>query len=354
MSAADLKETMRQMALDMGFQQVHFTRPDVSHYQAQHWSQIEAGYHADMDWLERNTDVRYHPESLHPGTQTVILVRLDYLMDRDAAVIASDRGDIAQYAVGRDYHKVMRRRLTQLGHEIQTLLDPIGFRAFVDSAPVLERQLAEQSGMGWIGKNTLLLNEQAGSWFFLGELFLTCPIEPDPPRTTQHCGSCTSCLDTCPTDAFVKEGVLDAAKCISYLTIENAGPIPERYRKAIGNRIYGCDECQWRCPFTKFAPLSTEADFQPRAAIYQRPLDELWQWQEDQFLSRMEGSPIRRIGYQSWLRNIAVAMGNSGRKDWVPLLAARREHTSALVQEHIDWAIAQLNASCDPVTVSPD
>jgi len=161
-------------------------------------------------------------------------------------------------------------------------------------------------------------------------------------------------LDTCPTDAFVKEGVLDAAKCISYLTIENAGPIPERYRKAIGNRIYGCDECQWRCPFTKFAPLSTEADFQPRAAIYQRPLDELWQWQEDQFLSRMEGSPIRRIGYQSWLRNIAVAMGNSGRKDWVPLLAARREHTSALVQEHIDWAIAQLNASCDPVTVSPD
>lgn len=343
MSSTSMKEEIRQLALSSGFQQVHFTQPDVSAYATQHWQQIEAGYHADMDWLERNTGVRYHPETLHSGTKTIMLVRLDYLVDRDDELIASDRGVIAQYALGRDYHKVMRRRLTQLGSAIETLLAPTGFRAFVDSAPVLERQLAEQSGMGWIGKNTLLLNEEAGSWFFLGELFLTLELEPDPPRTTKHCGSCTACMDACPTDAFVREGVLDAGKCISYLTIENHGPIPEVYRKAMGNRIYGCDDCQWRCPFTKFSQPSTEPDFQPRSDFYQKPLDELWQWSETTFLSVMEGSPIRRIGYQSWMRNIAVAMGNSGKREWMSLLENKRATLSPMVQEHIDWAVAQLD-----------
>lgn len=337
-----LKEKIRKLALDCGFQQVHFTVPDVSAYKELHWHQISKGYHGGMDWLERNTELRYAPEKLQPGTQSIMMVRLDYLSDLDASVIASDHGYIAQYALGRDYHKLMRQRLSRLGKEVDGLLAPMGFRAFVDSAPILERQLAELSGMGWIGKNTLLMNEQAGSWFFLGELFLTLPLSPDVPKEKRHCGTCTACLDTCPTDAFVAEGVLDAGKCISYLTIEHHGSIPVEFRQQIGNRIFGCDECQWQCPFNRFAKISQEADFKPREHLENQPLNALWSWTEIQFLKYTEGTPMRRIGYQRWQRNLAVAMGNSGRSDWITLLENRINTSDEVVKEHVIWAIEKL------------
>jgi len=337
-----LKEKIRQLTLDMGFQQAHFTRPDVSSYQKLHWQQIESGFHGGMDWLERNTELRYDPEKLHPGTKTILMVRLDYLSDQDVSMIASDRGYIAQYALGRDYHKLMRQRLSRLGKEINELLEPMGYRAFVDSAPILERQLAESSGMGWLGKNTLLLNETAGSFFFLGELFLTLELEADKPKEKRHCGTCTACLDTCPTLAFVSEGVLDSSRCISYLTIEHQGSIPVELRSSIGNRIFGCDDCQWQCPFNKFAKVSQEPDFLPRIQLLNRPLDELWSWSEVQFLKNTEGTPIRRIGYQRWQRNLAVAIGNSNRVDWIAILNERYEQADSMLQEHIDWALDQL------------
>jgi len=346
----NLKEKIRQLTLGMGFQQAHFVKPDVSGYQSLHWQQIESGYHSGMDWLERNTELRYDPEKLHPGTKTILVVRLDYLSDLNATKIARDHGYIAQYALGRDYHKLMRQRLSRLGKEINELLEPMGFRAFVDSAPVLERQLAESSGMGWLGKNTLLLNETAGSFFFLGELFLTLGIDADEPREKRHCGTCTACLDTCPTQAFVSEGILDSGRCISYLTIEHHGTIPVEFRVNIGNRIFGCDDCQWQCPFNKFASESQEPDFTPRSQLLNQPLNELWLWTEPEFLKKTEGSPIRRIGYQRWLRNLAIAIGNSKRTDWISVLQERYEEVDDLVREHVDWALIQLERPDDNVS----
>jgi epoxyqueuosine reductase len=249
---------------------------------------------------------------------------------------------VSRYALGRDYHKLIRKRLQQLAERIQQAIGPFGYRAFVDSAPVLEKAIAQQAGLGWIGKNTLVLNRKAGSWFFLGELFVDLPLPVDTPHTSEHCGSCSACLDICPTGAFVGPYVLDARRCISYLTIELKGAIPAELRPLIGNRVFGCDDCQIICPWNRFARPTSQGDFQPRHQLDNSELAALFRWTEEEFLSRTEGSPLRRTGYQNWLRNLAVGLGNAPSS--IPVLAAleaRREDPSALVREHVAWALAQ-------------
>jgi epoxyqueuosine reductase len=247
---------------------------------------------------------------------------------------------VSRYALGRDYHKLIRKRLQQLAARIQAAIGPFGHRAFVDSAPVLEKAFAERAGLGWIGKNTLLLNRQAGSWFFLGELFVDLALPVDAPQASEHCGSCSACLDICPTAAFVGPYVLDARRCISYLTIELKGPIPLELRPLIGNRVFGCDDCQLVCPWNRFARPTRQADFQPRHGLDNTALAELFCWSEEEFLARTEGSPLRRAGYQRWLRNLAVGLGNA--PSTIPVLQAlesRRKHPSELVREHVAWAL---------------
>jgi epoxyqueuosine reductase len=252
---------------------------------------------------------------------------------------------IARYTLGRDYHKLMRKRLSQLGDKIQHVVSHLGYRAFVDSAPILERPIAQQAGLGWTGKHTLIINRKAGSWFFLGELLINIPLPTDNAEEKQHCGSCTACLDICPTKAFPKPYVLDATRCISYLTIEKKGSIPEELRPLMGNRIFGCDDCQLVCPWNRFAKLTTEDDFHPRHQLDNVTLVSLFNWDEKTFLKRTEGSAIRRTGYDGWLRNIAVALGNShGGDDIIAALEAKRPLCSAMVVEHIDWAINRLKS----------
>ncbi|MFZ3184181.1 MAG: tRNA epoxyqueuosine(34) reductase QueG, partial [Pseudomonas sp.] len=245
-------------------------------------------------------------------------------------------------ALGRDYHKLIRKRLQQLAERIQQAIGPFGYRAFVDSAPVLEKAIAQQAGLGWIGKNTLVLNRKAGSWFFLGELFVDLPLPVDAPHASEHCGSCSACLDICPTGAFVGPYVLDARRCISYLTIELKGAIPVELRPLIGNRVFGCDDCQIICPWNRFARPTSQGDFQPRHQLDNSELAQLFRWTEEEFLSRTEGSPLRRTGYQNWLRNLAVGLGNAPSS--IPVLEAleaRRNDPSELVREHVEWALAQ-------------
>ncbi len=249
---------------------------------------------------------------------------------------------VSRYALGRDYHKLIRKRLQQLAERIQQAIGPFGFRAFVDSAPVLEKAIAEQAGLGWIGKNTLVLNRKAGSWFFLGELFVDVPLPVDTPLDSEHCGRCTACLDICPTRAFTGPFQLDARRCISYLTIELKGPIPEALRPLIGNRVFGCDDCQIVCPWNRFARPSEQSDFQPRHGLDNSSLAELFLWSEEEFLQRTEGSPLRRAGYQRWLRNLAVGLGNA--PSTIPVLQAlraRQDDPSELVREHVAWALRQ-------------
>jgi epoxyqueuosine reductase len=253
-----------------------------------------------------------------------------------------EKAYVSRYALGRDYHKLIRKRVQQLADKIQAEIGPFGFRAFVDSAPVLEKAIAEQAGLGWIGKNTLVLNRKAGSYFFLAELFVDLPLPVDPPHATEHCGRCSACLDICPTNAFVGPYVLDARRCISYLTIELKGAIPQELRPLIGNRVFGCDDCQIVCPWNRFARPSGESDFKPRHNLDNAGLAELFMWDEDKFLSSTEGSPLRRTGYENWLRNLAVGLGNA--PSTIPVLEAlkaRREHPSELVREHVEWALQQ-------------
>lgn len=329
----------------LGFDGLRVTDTNLSDYIASHRWAIEQGLHGEMSYLERNQNRRYQPEKLVPGTLRIICVRMNYLPQEVETVQrlqTPERAYIARYSLGRDYHKFMRKRLTQLAQRLETKIGPFGYRAFVDSAPVLERQLAEKSGLGWIGKNTLLLNEHAGSWFLLGEIFTDLPLPLEKNIARERCGSCTQCLDVCPTGAFVKPWLLDARRCISYITIEYKGSIPLELRPLIGNRIFGCDDCQIFCPWTKFSETSTESDFKPRHKLDSAKLTELFLWDENTFQDKTSGSAIRRCGYECWLRNIAVALGNAPTsKETIEALKIRLAHPSALVREHTEWAVKQ-------------
>jgi epoxyqueuosine reductase len=270
---------------------------------------------------------------------------MDYLAQdthAEAVLASSEKAYISRYALGRDYHKLMRKRLSLLAARIEDAAGGGSYRAFVDSAPVLERAVAERAGLGWIAKNTMLINNEAGSWFFLGEIYTDLPLPIDTQQSEKHCGTCTACLDICPTNAFIGPSQLDARKCISYLTIEHHGSIDPALRPLLGNRIFGCDDCQLCCPWNKFAQFTDEQDFQPRHGLADAALADLLLWDEDTFLARTEGSAIRRIGYERWLRNVAVALGNAKRSDRVVnALLARRDHPSPLVREHVGWALQQ-------------
>mgnify|MGYP003387588250 FL=1 len=338
--ATDIKD----WGVELGFQEVSITDIDLSEYEHHLEEWIDRNYHGVMSYMADNHDKRCHPEQLVPGTIRVVCVRLDYALESDdslASMHNTGKAYVSRYARGRDYHKLIRKRLQKFARRIQDVAGPFGYRAFVDSAPVLERALAEKSGMGWIGKNTMLINKQAGSWFFLGELFTDLPLPVDE-KVSDHCGSCSACLDICPTNAFIKPNLLDATRCISYLTIELRTSIPVEFRKPMGNRIYGCDDCQIVCPWNKFSKPTDEKDFTPRHNLDDAQLIDLFAWTEREFLKRTEGSAIRRIGYDCWLRNIAVALGNApSSKEIVGVLKSRLNNVSAMVNEHIEWALLQ-------------
>ena len=343
-----LTTQIRQWGRELGFQQIGIADLDVEAHAARLRDWLAQHYHGEMEYMARHAALREAPAQLVPGTLRVISLRMDYLPGDTAMVKVLQnpaQAYVSRYALGRDYHKLIRRRLQQLAERIQAEIGNFGYRAFVDSAPVLERAFAEKAGLGWIGKNTMLINKRAGSWFFLGELFTDLPLPIDTPADF-HCGSCTACLDICPTQAFVGPQLLDARRCISYLTIELRGPIPLELRPLIGNRVFGCDDCQLCCPWNKFAAPTQERDFSPRHNLDRAELLALFQWSEAEFLQHTEGSAIRRIGYACWLRNLAVALGNAPpNADIVAVLQARAEHPSALVQEHIAWALARQQAN---------
>ena len=343
--AVTLARAIKAWGRALGFQQIGIARAELGGDEAHLERWLELGRHGEMGWMARHGRRRSRPAALVPGTVTVISGRMDYLPPAvaDAWSVMADptRGFLSRYALGRDYHKVLRRRLQRLADRIEETVGPFGYRAFVDSAPVLEKALARNAGLGWIGKHTNLINRRAGSWFFLGELYTDLPLPPDSPAS-EHCGTCRACLDACPTDAIVAPFELDARRCISYLTIELEGSIPPPLRSLMGNRIYGCDDCQLVCPWNKFAAQSVEPDFAARHGLDAPGLIELFGWDEETFLARTAGSAIRRIGHVRWLRNIAVALGNAPRSDAVRrALAGRRDHPSATVREHVAWALAR-------------
>ncbi len=342
---AGLAARIKAWGVELGFQQVGIAQAELPDDERRLHEWLAQRRHGDMDYMERHGTRRTRPAELVPGTVRVISARMDY-SPPEARPADDVLGDpklayVSRYALGRDYHKVLRIRLQRLADRIASDVGPFGYRAFVDSAPVLEKALARDAGLGWIGKHTNLLNRHAGSWFFLGEIYTDLPLPADA-APTNHCGSCTACIDVCPTRAIVGPYQLDARRCISYLTIEHHGSIPEEFRAALGNRIYGCDDCQLVCPWNRYARLSGEPDFRVRHGLDGSSLIELFSWSEAQFLERTSGSAIRRIGYERWLRNIAVALGNAPRSE--PVLAAlraRADHPSALVREHVAWALAR-------------
>ena len=340
-----LTASIREWAAQLGFQQVGITDIDLTEDALRLDAYLAAGYHGEMEYMASHGTMRSRPDELVPGTLRVISVRMDYLPEdtQMAQILAQpEQAYVSRYALGRDYHKLIRKRLQQLAEKISQEIGPFGHRAFVDSAPVLEKPLARKAGLGWVGKNTLILNRKAGSWFFLGELLVDLPLPIDQPNDRDHCGKCTACLQVCPTQAFVGDRVLDARRCISYLTIELKGAIPEDLRPLIGNRVFGCDDCQLVCPWNRFAKPTQEDDFQPRHRLDNSSLVELFMWTEDEFLARTLGSPIRRIGYERWLRNLAVGLGNAPSTISVlEALKARLEHPSELVREHVRWALQQ-------------
>lgn len=345
LDGAALAAEIKRWGLALGFQQVGIAAASLPQAEARLQTWLAEGRHGDMDYMQRHGSKRSRPAELVPETRSVISVRLDYLPseNRDPKTLLDDgvTAYVSRYALGRDYHKLMRDRLQKLATRIQASIGPFGYRAFTDSAPVMEKPLAEQAGLGWIGKHTNLINHQAGSWFFLGELYTDLELPADLPAT-EHCGSCHACIDVCPTGAITGPFQLDARRCISYLTIELHGSIPEEFRAAIGNRIYGCDDCQLFCPWNKFARHSAEEDFSPRQQLDNSTLVELFTWTEEEFLARTAGSAIRRIGHERWLRNIAVALGNAKTSNAVMrALRARADHPSVLVREHVAWALAR-------------
>ncbi len=328
----------------LGFQQVGISDIDLSQHEAKLQAWLDNHYHGEMQFMAEHGMKRARPAELVPGTVRVISVRMNYLPPD--ARFAKDLKQpntayISRYALGRDYHKLVRNRLKKLGEKIQHVCAEVAFRPFVDSAPVLEHAIAEKAGIGFTGKHSLTINKEAGSWFFLGELFINLPLPVDKP-VEEGCGTCSACITICPTQAIVEPYVVDARRCISYQTIENKGSIPEELRPLLGNRIYGCDDCQLICPWNRFGQLTDEADFHPRQSLGSQQLLSLFDWNEATFLRNTEGSAIRRIGHARWLRNIAVALGNAPyNEDIINALYTRSEHPDPIVAEHIRWAIAQ-------------
>lgn len=342
---SELARDIKRWGMDLGFQQVGICDTELGEHETHLLNWLRAGRHGDMQWMGRHGVTRSRPTDLEPGTLRVISVRMDYLPpdsgDAERLLHEPEHGFVSRYALGRDYHKLMRKRLQALATRIAEQVGAFGYRAFVDSAPVLEKALAEKAGLGWIGKHTNLINDTAGSWFFLGELYTDLPLPIDNPARF-HCGTCDACLRACPTHAFVAPFELDARRCISYLTIEHPGAIPEELRPSMGNRIYGCDDCQLACPWNRFAEVSREPDFAPRHNLAWPELLDLFAWSEEEFLRRTEGSAIRRIGHERWQRNIAVALGNAPANPRISAaLHAQLEHPSPLVRQHVLWAIAR-------------
>jgi len=336
-----LKERIRGWGQGLGFGMVGFAGSDLGVAEQGLLDWLAAGCHGSMDYMARHGTKRARPAELVPGTQAVIVCRMNYLTATSGCRPASaDFAEISRYALGRDYHKLLRNRLQKLADRIMAEVGAFGCRAFVDSAPVMEVELAQNAGLGWRGKHTLLLS-QTGSWFFLGELFVDLPLPADG-SIEPHCGTCTACLDICPTQAFIAPWRLDARRCISYLTIEHPGSIPEELRPLMGNRIYGCDDCQIVCPWNRFATPTREADFLPRNGFDHATLAELFSWTKADFNDRLAGSPIRRIGHERWLRNIAVALGNAAPSEKArAALLSRADCPSALVREHVGWALSR-------------
>jgi epoxyqueuosine reductase len=339
-----LAAKIKQWGGELGFQAVGIADTDLAAAEGRLAEWLRLGWQGEMDYMARHGALRARPAELVPGTQRVISCRMDYAPasgDEWAALGDGRRAYVARYARGRDYHRLMRTRLQKLCDRVQTETGAFGHRVFADSAPVLEVELAARAGIGWRGKHTLLLSRDAGSWFFLGEIYCDLPLPADAPAQ-EHCGRCTKCIDVCPTQAIRAPYLLDARRCISYLTIEHKGPIPEPLRALIGNRVYGCDDCQLVCPWNRFARPSPEEDFRARNGLDAATLIELFAWNEEQFDARMRGSAIRRIGYERWLRNLAVGLGNAPRTaEVLAALRARADHPSPLVREHVQWALSR-------------
>ncbi len=356
---------LKREALALGFSDIRIADTDLSVAEPRLREWLDAGCHGDMNYMSERAHLRTNLQELHPGTVRVLMVRMDYLPDtavnrqsvdwREKEIKRWDQPEeavVAIYARGRDYHKVLRQRLQSLADIIADKIGPFGYRVFVDSGPVMEVELAQKSGLGWRGKHTLLLNREAGSMFFLGEILVDVPFPIDPPITS-HCGECSACLTICPTQAITAPYQLDARRCISYLTIEHRGAIPVELRPLMGNRVYGCDDCQLVCPWNKFAQISTIPDFLPRHGLDHVQLLDLWSWTENDFLNRHEGSPIRRIGYEAWQRNLAIGLGNALRKNldqaqkesMVQALKQKLPVVSPMVREHIEWALLQAEHS---------
>ncbi len=340
----ELAEKIKFWALELGFSQVGITDVDLSAHEDALTQWLENNYHGEMDYMQRHGLMRARASELVEGALRAICVRMDYLPTeaKFARILKQpEHAYISRYALGRDYHKLLRKRLKQLGEQIRSHCEQFNYRPFVDSAPILERPLAEKAGLGWVGKHSLLINKEAGSWFFLGELLVDIPL-PCSEKPHNDCGTCVACMKICPTQAIVEPYVVDARRCISYLTIELRDAIPEQYRPLIGNRIYGCDDCQLICPWNKFSSLGSEDDFKPRQNLDNVELLTLFSWSEEAFLAKTEGSPIRRIGFQAWQRNISVALGNAPYQQViVDALQSKLTSSEAMVQEHISWALAQ-------------
>ena len=342
----ELSKKIKKWGQELGFQQVGISDTQLASAEKHLHNWIEKGFHGEMDYMHKHGLKRSRPDLLESGTVSIISVRMDYLPETAEKMFSNlenpVKAFISRYALGRDYHKLMRHRLQKLAHKIEAEVGSFAYRAYVDSAPVLEKAIAEKAGLGWIGKHSNLINRKAGSWFFLGEIYTNIDLPIDQPSSA-HCGQCVACLDICPTQAIVAPYQVDARRCISYLTIEFKGSIPEQYRAAMGNRIYGCDDCQLICPWNRFARLSQESDFNPRHNLNSIQLTELFSWSEQTFLKNMEGSAIRRIGYISWLRNIAIALGNGKTSEQtINALTEKLNHSSEIVREHVTWALKRL------------
>jgi epoxyqueuosine reductase len=350
MDPATLAAQVKAWGRDLGFQKIGIAGVALPEDEQRLLDWLAAGRHGEMDYMARHGERRARPAELVPGTLRVISARMDYWppgVGADAVLADPALGYVSRYALGRDYHKLLRTRLARLADRLAAAAGANGYRAFTDSAPVLEKALARDAGLGWIGKHTNLLDRHDGSWFFLGEIFTDLPLPLDGP-VTAHCGSCTACLDICPTRAIVAPYELDARRCISYLTIELEGSIPEEFRVAMGNRIYGCDDCQLVCPWNRYARLTAEPGFQPRHGLDAPRLVNLIAWTEAEFLERTAGSAIRRIGHVRWLRNVAIALGNAPPgPEAVAALESRRDHPSAVVRESVGWALSRQRERSD-------